>query len=84
MAKRDGAITHPCFTPIQMATGFVSVSLVIMRTVPGILNNNNNNNKIIIFICNASYIRKNVRSEAHIHCNSYIFKIFIISLDLHV
>ena len=40
---------------------------------------------IIIFICKAPYIRNFVRSEAHkIHCNTYIFKIFIISLNFHV
>ena len=40
---------------------------------------------IIFFICKASYIWKNIRSEAHkIQWNTYIFKIFIISLNLHV
>ena len=40
---------------------------------------------IVIFIFKAQYIRKNFRSEMHkIHCNTYIFKIFIISLNLHV
>ena len=40
---------------------------------------------IIIFICKASYIRNKFRSEAHeIHCDTYIFKIIIYSLNLHV
>ena len=35
---------------------------------------------IIIFICKVPYIRKYLRSEAHkIRCNTYIFKMFIIS-----
>ena len=40
---------------------------------------------IIMFICKAPYIQNNFLSEAHkIHCSTYIFKIFIISLNLHV
>ena len=40
---------------------------------------------IIIFICKAPYIRKYSRTEEHkIHCDAYILKIFIISLNLHV
>ena len=40
-------------------------------------------NKTII--CKAPYIRKKFCSEAHkIHCNTHIFKIFIISLNLHI
>ena len=36
-------------------------------------------------ICKALYIRKKFRSEAHKkHCNTHIFKIFIISLNLHI
>ena len=50
-----------------------------------VFGSNNNLIIIIFFYCKAPYIRKNVRSEAHkIHCNTYIFKIFIISLNLHV
>jgi len=36
---------------------------------------------LIIFICKIPYIRNNY---IKIHCNTYIFKIFIISLNLHV
>ena len=58
----------------NLTVDFVSFS------VRAIYDNNNNN-----FICKAPYILNNFCSEVHkIPCNTHIFKIFIISLNVHV